>query len=213
LQKHENGTEGAIETMKLTKSYEQSAMEQRQAASSGFAAEITRLGGLLFTEAEAVQKSSLNAANYTRCIGMELTAWMNREQMKFEQFESFFRQHAAEIPDWLDSNAGRKCISAFKAHPEEITNLREAVHVMTQMTFFALGAMEEPTRLLPQTATGIGAFERLMSVWGKEREYFGKLKEEIPISKWSPEMWTTVFNQTQPAAELHAKAKEALKAA
>lgn len=196
--------------MKPAKTYQQSAVEQQHAASKGFAAEITRLGERLLAVANQNAAGTIEAANITRSLGMELSAWLNREQMRFEQFEGFFRDHAAELPTWLDSNAARKLIAAHRAHPEEISTLREAVEVMNQMTFFAVGLLEEPKRMLPQTASGITPLEKLKTIWGKEREALEKFEESMPREKWTTQVWQTVFVETKLAAELREEAKKAL---
>jgi hypothetical protein len=195
----------------LQKSYSQSATEQTRAASAGFAVEISRLGELLKSAASRVGADTIAAANVTRQIGTEISAWLNREQMRFENFELFFRQHAAELPEWLDSDSARKFISAHKAHPDEVKDLKTAVNILSQTTFFAVGLLEEPKRTLQQTASGSGPLEKLMSIWGKEREALQKFKLEIPESSWTTEIWETVRRQTRESAELHAKAGEILK--
>lgn len=199
--------------MKLQRTYTQSAAEQKKAASTGFAAVISQLGEELFKVAGEIGSKTILAANITTKMGLELSAWLNREQMRFEQFEGFFRQHAKELPTWLDSSAARKLISAHKAYPDEITDLATAVAVLNQMTFFAVGLMEEPKRLLTQTASGNSPMAKLMVIWGREREALQKFRSEIPEEKWTEEIWFTVRSQTREAAELNAKAEEQLRKA
>lgn len=198
--------------MKLQKrSHQESVRTQAAESSQGFAGEITRLGGRLVDVCGNIKDFTVEGAELSRVIGLELSAWMNREQMRLPEFESFFRQHKGELPDWLDSGAARKFISVHRSNPEPIKDLKTAVYVMSQMTFFALGLMDEPTRLLPQTASSSGPFEKLVIFWGKEREALQKFKEEHPISTWDEKIWFTVRHQTEEAAKLHAMAVEKLK--
>lgn len=197
--------------MNTPTTYQQSAAEQTRAAAIGFAAEITRKGEELLTIANANAENTIRAANLTREMGLELESWIGKEQMRFEQFEGFFREHTTELPAWLDANAGRKLIAAHKAHPGEITDLRTAVNVLNQMTFFAVGLLEEPQRTLPQTASGKGFWEKFKTLCGKQREEMRKLEAQLPQSQWSRPMWETVRIETMDAAKLHEKAKEVLK--
>lgn len=200
-----------MSTKTATTSYEASAGQQQRAASSGYAQEISRAHAALLKLTSRVKADTVEAANTTRQIGLQLQAWMNHEQMKFETFEKFVRDHAGELPKGLNSAAARKFISAHRNYPDDIEDVKTAVAVLTQMTLFAVGIMEEPKRLVTQTASGRGPFESLMTLWAKQREAMQKFTDENPPAKWTENIWRTVLDETKDAADLHEQARQKLK--
>jgi hypothetical protein len=191
-------------------SYENSIVEQKTAAVGSYFTIIQDKAIALREIGEDMKSNAINAANLTRECGQAYQAAMDKRQMKFEHFENFYREHARQLPDWFTSATARKMISAYEKHPEPITDFRTALNVLEQTTFFAVGLLDEPKRLLAQTAVGKSAIETVMSIWQKQDEALAKLKEEKSMDDWSNDIWQTVVDATKASADLNALGIEKL---
>lgn len=180
-------------------------------ASLGYAGLISGCFAQLRDIAQNVEAKAIAGANVTRQMGGLLVAWMDREQTRFEQFEEFFHQNASVLPKGFTSQTARKAISAHRNFPEEVTDLKTALAVLQQMTFFAVGLMEEPKRLAPQHASGQTPLLLFLNTTAKQREMLQRLKEEFPVTRWDDDTWRIVMNETNDAARLNAEARARLK--
>lgn len=184
--------------------------KHNQELGAALAKDIRKKCDQLSDELKGIAGSAIISANLTREIGMELREWLGRDQMRFEEFEGFFRSHKADLPEWFNAASARRFIAAYEAHPEPITDFRTAKIVMDQQTFFSVGLLEEPKRSGPQTASGRTAMEIFVLVAGKEREALKKLEDEIPRADWDESIWETIAIATKETAELHEAAEKVL---
>ena len=189
------------------KTYEVSALEQKNAARAAHFAIITEKCAHIMSTCMNVQSEAIEIANLSRECGLEIRAALDKEQLKFEYFEGFFRAHAAELPEWFTSNSARKFLACYDKHPEPITDFKTALHVMEEVTFFSLGLMEEPTRALVQTAVGRAPLEVLVGIWSKQDELLARFKEQLSPDRWTPSIWQTIAAATKSAAELNSRAE------
>lgn len=192
-------------------SYQEIALHQQRESSVAYAADIGKLWKEALGMVDDVQALTIRTANATKDIGHRLQLWMDKEQMKFEQFETFFRDHSHELPAGLTSAAGRKFIEAHRAYPNEIKDIKTAQTVLMQMTFFAFGLLDEPKRLLQQTASGRSFFESLTGLWSKETEMIEKFKDQYPIAQWDRNTWQVIVDATKRSAELYQRGRDVLK--
>lgn len=197
-----------METNTENVSYEVSVARQKAAALTGHFAVIAEKATALEASSRTIQSTTIDAANLTREIGQELQFALNKQQLRFEEFEKFFRDHAAALPGWLDSKAAHKLITAAKKFPEPITDLKSAMIVLEDMTFFAVGLMEEPKRTLTQTAQSQAPLEKVIGVWSKLDETLTRFKEEYPEDKWDRNICLTMLDATRAAAQLHERCKQ-----
>jgi hypothetical protein len=182
----------------------------KQEAAKGYAALIARDYEVVSGAASNIKDLAIEAANRTRDIGQHLIDWMGKEQMSLPDFEQFFRDNQELFPKGFNSATAKWFMSARRNFPEPITDLKTASLVLQQTTFFAIGLMEEPRRLLPQRASQTTAYQVFMDICGKQRETLHKLLSEAPIEKWPKELLLTVVNETEEAVKVNKEARKAL---
>lgn len=157
-------------------------------------------------------ETTVEIAQLALKLGSNIEAWMNKSQMRFEEFEDWFRQHEDKLPKKLNSAAAHKLLKAHRQFPGGARDYRAAEQVC-QLTFYATGLLPEPKRVEAQLATGRGPFESFITLFPKQREAFERLRAAVPEEKWTPKMWQDIVHETAEAHELHEKALARLRAA
>lgn len=183
--------------------YEAIAARQQAAALLGHFKIIRDKGEQLLAQARSTEENMVGAANSTREIGLELRAALDRQQLRFEEFNAFFRQHAAALPPWLTPDAAHKFLAAAEKYPAPIRDLKTALEILEQMTFFAVGLLEEPKRTLQQTAVAQAPLERVVGVSTKLDETINRFLEEFPEENWNATTNLTMLDATRATAALH----------
>lgn len=185
--------------------------EMKIAADEGYAILIRETFERIGKTAHSIETQAIAAANDSRILGGLVVAWMDKEQTRFEAFEQFFHDHTEQLPKGFTSGAARRFVSAHRNFPDEVTDLKTATAILQQMTFFAVGMMDEPKRLTQQHQSPLTPLALFLNSTARQREMLAKLKEECPLSTWDETTWTTILHETEDAAALHAEAVERLK--
>jgi hypothetical protein len=196
---------------KPSASYDESAAKQSAAANEAHFKRICAKAEKLTELSTEIGNGMVTAANLTREIGLELQMVLNKKQIKKENLSFFLRQHETELPKWLDQQSARRFLSAAEQYPEPVKDLAGARNVLEQMTFYAVGLLEEPHRDAIQTAVQTAPLERLVGTWTKYDEAIARFKEQQPEETWDYRTVETLVEATREAAALHERLIERLK--
>ncbi|MDE2020901.1 MAG: hypothetical protein KGJ13_11245 [Patescibacteria group bacterium] len=183
--------------------YEEIAAKGLTAANKEHFRRIREKSEKLSLLSQDIGRSMVTAANLTRELGLELQMVLDKKQIKTENLSFFLRQHEAELPAWLDQAATRKFLSAAEQFPEPVKDLASARNVLEQMTFYAVGLLEEPHRETMQTAVRTAPLEKLVNMWTKYDESIARFREQKPEETWDYKTVETLVEATRESAALH----------
>lgn len=180
-----------------------------QRAAAGLQKEIAHVWGLMKVCSGGVEEKVIELTNLARQNGMLLLEWRGHEQMRFEFWNEFYRNHAAELPDDLTQLAAERCIKVFRAKPEQITTFKEANEVLADV-FIAQELLPVPARNQPGVKSPLPPLTDFtkynMEAQGRLQKYLDHhALTELPET----EVWT-LMEETRYQHALHENARKRL---